>query len=778
VHFNAKDAKDLKDTEMVKLWSIPVTLVFLLTIPAVAQVRTGSITGTVVDADTQSPLIGANVYIMGTTLGTATDEKGSFTLENIPVGSYTVQSSYLGYIPSRLPDVIVRSGSTTNIFIELRLSYLESEAVEVTAGYFDSAAEQPVSIVALSREEIRRATGAAGDVSRIIQVLPSIAKVNDQYNGLIVRGGSPIENAFYVDNIEIPNINHFPAQGSTAGAVGLLYVDFIEDVHFYTGSAPALYGNRLSSVMDIRLREGNREGLTGKLFLDMAGFGGIAEGPLPGQKGSWLLSVRRSYVDVLVDIMDLGVTPLYTDLQAKIVYEPAKNHRFGVVAIAGYDKNEPTRDQAKNLDSSVYGSEKYTQSTLGLNWRWLWSTSGYSNTSLSYSGVWYRNNWSRIRTDDLFIRNSSLESWIGIRNRNRMRFNPVHTIEFGFDTKILLHDYDYYLAESVDLLGNISPSISFVGDVRTEEYGIFLHYILRPFSRLQANIGVRADKYTYNNSNSFSPRLSVTYSLTGRTSVSGSVGLFTQSLPQFFLIQNERNRELTKPRSVHYIVGIDHLIREDTKLIIEVYRKAYRYMPLNPSQPSMFILDETLYRFPFYLAHQVFVDTGTAEAQGVEASIQKKLAERLYGIAGVSYSGTRYTGYDGIRRNRVVDNRVIINIGGGYKPNEKWEFSLRWVYAGGTPYTPFDIERSREVNSAVFDQTRINAERHPDYHSLSLRFDRRFHFSSSNLILYFDIWNVYNRKNVAGYFWNEFKIEQGIQYQWGIMPIFGVEFEL
>jgi hypothetical protein len=778
VHFNAEIAKDIKDTKMVKLLSIPVALIFLLTTPVVTQERLGSMKGTVVDADTKSPLIGANVYVLGTTRGAATDDKGVFGLENIPVGSYTVQASYIGYNPLRITDVIVRSSGTTNIHIELRLSYLESEAVEVTAGYFDSVTEQPVSIVSLSREEVRRAPGAAGDVSRIVQVLPSIAKVNDQYNGLIVRGGSPIENAFYVDNIEIPNINHFPAQGSTGGAVGLLYVDFIEDINFYTGGAPALFGNRLSSVMDIRFREGNREEFSGKLFLDMAGFGGIAEGPMLRQKGSWLLSVRRSYVDVLVDIMDLGVTPVYSDLQAKIVYDPAKNHRFTLVAVAGHDKSSPTRDQAESLDFSVYGSEKYTQSTLGLNWRWLWSANGYTNTSLSYSGVWYRNNWSRIRTEELFIRNSSHESWVGIRNRNRIRFNPVHTVEFGFDTKILLHDYDYYLAESVDLLGNISPSVLFAGDLGTEEYGVFLHYIVRPFKRLQATIGARTDYYANNDRYSVSPRLSVSYSLTDRTSINGSVGFFTQSLPHFFLVQNERNRELDNPRSIHYIAGINHLLTEDTKLIIEAYRKEYKYMPLNPSQPSLFVLDETLYQFPFYLAHQFFVDTGTAEAQGVEANIQKKLAKSIYGIAGASYSVTRYTGYDGIRRKRVFDNRIIINIGGGYKPNEKWEFSLRWVYAGGTPYTPFDIERSREVNSAVFDETRINADRHPDYHSLSIRFDKRFHFASSNLIFYLDVWNVYNRKNVAAYFWNEFKNEQDIQYQWGIMPVFGVEFEL
>jgi hypothetical protein len=745
--------------------------------PMIAQERSGTLRGTVIDTDTKSPLIGANVFIVGTTRGAATDNNGMFIIEGVQVGSYTIQVSYIGYEAVRVTDLIIRSDRSTNVPVELRLSYLESETVEVRSGYFEVRAEQPLSVVSLSREEVRRAPGAAGDISRIIQILPSIAKVNDQYNGLIVRGGSPLENIFYVDNIEIPNINHFPAQGSTGGAVGLLYVDFIEDAVFYTGSPPVLYGNRLSSVMDIRFREGNRERFNGKLFMDMAGFGAVAEGPLGGNSGSWLLSARRSYLDALVEIMDLVVTPVYSDMQAKVVYDISPAHRLSIVAVAGHDRNTPTRDEAENLDFSVYGSEEYTQGTAGLNWRWLWGQNGFSNTSVSYSGIRYRNHWSRVRTESLFIDNSSFENWLGFRNNNRIRFDRVHTIEFGMDAKLLFNNYDYYLAESTDILGNITPLLSFAGDASAEEYGAFLHYNLRPSQRLQAMIGTRVDHYSYNNQTVLSPRISVSYAITNRTSLNGSVGLFTQSLPIFFLVQSEQNKELENPRSVHYVAGIDHLLSEDTKLSIELYRKEYSQMPLNPDQPSLFLLDESLYQFPMYTGQQRLVDVGKAEARGIEMTIQKKLAEHIYGITGASYSNARYRAYDREWRDRVVDNRIVANIAGGYKPNEKWEFSLRWVYAGGTPYTPFDIERSREVNSAIFDETRINAERHSDYHSLSVRFDRRFHFSRSNLVFYLDVWNIYNRKNVSSYFWNEFKNEKAVQYQWGIMPVFGVEFE-
>jgi hypothetical protein len=754
-----------------------IAVILFIDIPLIAQERSGTLRGTVLDVDTKSPLVGANVFIVGTTRGAATNEIGVFVIKDIPVASYTIKVSYIGYDPVKITDVIVRSDRVTTIPIELRLSYLESEMVEVTSGYFEALAEQPLSVVALSREEVRRAPGVAGDVSRIIQVLPSIAKVNDQYNGLIVRGGSPIENIFYIDNIEIPNLNHFPTQGSTGGAIGLLNVDFLEDVRFYTGGAPSLYQNRLSSVMDIRFREGNRERFDGKMFLDMAGFGGVIEGPLPSAKGSWLISARRSYLDLIVDLMDLVVSPVYGSFQGKIVYDLSRNHRLNFVVVSGYDKNTPTEEQARDLDYSVYGSEEHVQFTLGVDWRWLWARNGYSNTSLSYSTVRYKSNWSRIRTDNLFIENDSQEQWLGIRNSNRIRFDSRNTIEFGMDAKYLLNDYNTFFAESIDPLGNASPSLLYMDAVSAEEYGVFIHFVVQPYERLKTIIGLRGDHYTYSNRYSFSPRLFVSYSLTDRTSINGSIGSYTQLLPMPILVQNKENKNLKNPQSVQYIVGIEHLLTGDTRLSVEVYRKEYANMPLNPAQPTLFVLDETIYQAPFYLAHRSLIDDGKAEAQGVEATLQKKLVERVYGIVSAAYSSARYKAEDGIWRNRVFDNRIIVNIEGGFKPNEKWEFSVRWVYAGGTPYTPFDIERSTEVNSGVFDETRINADRHPDYNSLSLRFDRRFHFARSNLIFYLDIWNVYNRRNIASYFWNEFKNEKDIQYQWGIMPVFGLEYE-
>ena len=244
------------------------------------------------------------------------------------------------------------------------------------------------------------------------------------------------------------------------------------------------------------------------------------------------------------------------------------------------------------------------------------------------------------------------------------------------------------------------------------------------------------------------------------------------------LSQNEIHQQLETPSAMHYILGIDHLLTPDTKLSLEAYQKNYDHFPLDPNQPQLFVLDELFYRYGFFFNHEQLVDQGKAIAKGVEIVLQKKLAKDFYGLASAAYFRARYRDIDGIWRDRVLDNRMLFSLEGGYKPDQNWEFSLRWIYAGGSPYTPFDLDASRAAHRSVLDENKTNAERYPDYHSLNIRFDRRFYWGNSNLIFYLSVWNAYNRKNVASYFWNEQKQKQDQIYQWLLLPIFGLEYEL
>ena len=212
-------------------------------------------------------------------------------------------------------------------------------------------------------------------------------------------------------------------------------------------------------------------------------------------------------------------------------------------------------------------------------------------------------------------------------------------------------------------------------------------------------------------------------------------------------------------------------------MTMEFYQKNYRDLPIDLTQPGLFLLDEVFYKQGYVFNNQQLNSVGKAYSRGIELMIQKKLARDFYGLASASFFRTRYQGADDTWRNRIFDNRLIVSIEGGYKPNSRWEFSLRWIYAGGRPFTPYDVEASQALNRGVYDESQINEDRYPAYHSLNLRFDRRFHFSRSNLIFYLSVWNAYNRQNVSAYFWDQTENKQGTIYQFGMLPIFGLEFE-
>jgi len=744
----------------------------------------GTLKGRVLDAETRGSLPGASVRLADTQMGAMTDLDGYFTIDGVPVGSYTVQFGYIGYEPFSKTDVIVRPKRITTLQVELNVSAIEMDAVVVTGGYFARVEDQPTSSMTFSAEEIRRAPGSAGDVSRIIYGLPSVAKVNDTKNSLIVRGGGAFENGFYLDNIEIPNINHFPEHGSSGGPIGMLNVDFIQDVDFHTGGFSAVYGGRLSSVMDLSFREGNRDEFDGQLDLNFAGFGGVAEGPLGRGKGAWLVSARKSFLDLIVEAIgeDEGSVPDYGDLQGKLVYDLSDHHTVTILDILGIDAIANRREDAVENKENVYNDFGFLGNTFGINWQYLWGDKGYSNTSISHTLARFdfegfeTRHYMDTGTDKRLFDMGGSEQAIKVRNVNYYAVSRSHKLEFGVDLKRLNVTYDNYYGEYTDHLGQVTPAYRVDDDIGASKVQAFLSYSWRPWERLTLTPGIRIQHFTYNEHTTMSPRFSLSCRIGENTSVNASTGVFHQNIPLPLLVQNDANRNLTDLRAYHYVLGLHHLLTENTRLTVEVYDKEYGNFPLDPIQPSLFVMDLIVYD-GIFLNGNPFVDGGSAFSRGIEVMLQKKLARDVYGMVSGSYFRSRYKDYDGIWRDRVYDNRYTCNVEGGYKPNNRWEFSLRWIYAGGVPYTPFDQEASETAGRGVFDANKINGERQPDYHSLNIRFDRRFHFSGSNLIFYLSVWNAYERKNISDYYWNEVDNKQEEHEQWGTLPIFGLEYE-
>jgi TonB dependent receptor-like, beta-barrel/CarboxypepD_reg-like domain/TonB-dependent Receptor Plug Domain len=754
-----------------------VLLVVLIGLSSILFSQVGNLMGRVVDVDTSYPLSNVTVIVKELEQGVYTNEKGQYKIMNLPVGSYSVAFQIIGSLPQLKSDVIIRSNRTTFVNGELKRAAIQIEGITVETDYFTKTENQATGVISFSNEEIRRAPGSAGDVSRIMMSLPSVAKVNDQSNNLIVRGGNPMENTFFIDNIEIPNINHFPHQGSSGGPIGILNVDFIKDVTFNTGGFSAIYGDKLSSIMEIDFRDGNPNEFDGQLDFSWIGFGGIFEGPL-SEKSTAVLAVKRSYLQYLIEAIDIGTStaPEYGDIQGKYTYEFNPFQKLSFLAIFSDDHNAPDQENATENAMSHFGNQDLYQGTYGLNWRAVWNESSFSNTSLSVTSSQYDEDfWETFKTpvsNIPDIKNRTNETELKLRNVSFKRLTEKIGLDFGIDAKYLLHDYDNYMAATTNATGGTAPELIMEDKVAAQKIGGFVSLNYDHSQFFKTTFGVRADYFSLNENITISPRFSCKYRFNEKTSLNASAGIFHQNLPLLLLSQNDANKELKDPYATHYIVGIEHQLSSDTRLIVEAYQKDYSNFPTDPNQPGIFVIDDDFFNY-----YENLADDGQALSRGVEVILQKKLAESVYGLASATYFRSRYKSADGKWRDRNYDNQMIVSIEGGYKPTPGLEMSLRWIYAGGVPYTPIDKLLSEANGYAVLDATKINQERYPDYHSLNIRLDKRFFFNKTNLVIYASVWNTYNQKNIAEYFWNNEEQEIKEVYQWGLLPVIGIEWE-
>lgn len=736
----------------------------------------GNIQGKVLDAETQKPLVGANIYIKNTQTGTTTGLDGSYMIKNIPVGLISVVFSYIGYEAATKTDLSIKPERTLFLDIEMNPSAVELKDVVVSNGYFSELENKPVSTINFNSEEIRRSPGTAGDVSRILYTLPSVAKVNDQRNSLIVRGGTAVENSFYLDNIEIPNINHFPVEGSSDGPIGILNADFISNVNFHSGGFSPIYGDRLSSIMDISYREGSKARFSPQVNLSMAGIGGALEGPI-GNSGNYLFSFNRSYLDLLVNQIEEGSPlPKYGDAQGKITYDIDDGNRLTLLDVFSIDKIYLDADKAVVNDANIYGKTDGAMNTVGVNWRHIWNDKGYSNTSLSHNYAKYNLNYSKTADRRLFHTNDSKEHTVKLRNVNYLKLDDKNSLEFGAELSGMFIKYNTFYGEYKDQYGSVTPPLYINNKISGFKLGAFGVHHLNFLRDFKLEYGARVDYFTYNGNFNFSPRANLTYQLDPKTSFTVSAGLFYQNIPNNILVQSENFKSLKTPSAVHYIAGFNKTLWNATRLSVEVYYKDYRNFPVNPSQPTMFLFDQVQV-FGIFWSNAVLKDNGRASAKGIEVILQKKLAEDFYGLVSGSISNSSYKDYFGNVHDRIYDNRFNFNLEGGYMPSKDWEFKIRWIYAGGAPYTPFDYEASKKAGVGIWDISRTNSVRLPDYHSMNIRIDKRFYFSSSSLLLYLSVWNVYNRKNIAFYYWNEVTNNIQAQKQWSTLPVLGVEYE-
>lgn len=745
--------------------------------PAPLLSQTG-VTGRVTDQGTNRPIAAARVSLRGTEHVAITDSSGRYRIVGVETGTWIIEVRRIGYRPLAFPDVVVRQNRFSVIDLSLEPAPFELATVEAAPALFPEPSLVAGSLVGFSAEEIKRAPGAAGDVSRILQGLPSVAKVNDQSNALAVRGGSPLENLFLVDGIEIPNINHFPTQGSSGGPIGLLHVDLIREVDFSAGGFGAEAGDRLSSVLNIRFREGNREAFDAQLDLNFIGFGGIAEGPL-GRSGSWIVAGRRSYLDLAIKAFDLGTTaiPQYGDYQGKVVVDLNRNHRLGLLAVLADDRFETDLANAIENEAFTFGRQDLLQGTTGLTWTAAFGPRVNAVTSAA---------WSTSRFDEEYYEAGGANGLI-FRNRSRERALRLrHATNVDLGSGILSIGGDASRASSrydnrydvPNPLGTSPTTLDVRTTLRSTRAGAFATLAPRTSQTVSLLLGTRVDYHSATGNTTLSPRGSLSIRLSPRTVATASGGVYYQTLPTVLLAQAESHLALPDPRAVHAVLGLSHQLAEDLRFTLEGYHKRYDRLPVDPDQPGLLPVDALYHGFGFLAAHKELIPSGRGTTTGLEALLQKRMSHRFYGQIGGSYARTFYRAGDGIRRPRVFDNRAVLTAEGGWKVGRSWDLSARWLYAGGAPYTPVDAAASAAAGRTVLDGSRINGARLPAYHALSVRADRRFAIGGTTLNTFLSVWNAYNRENIAQVYWNPATGRVDSVKQWTLLPVFGIEWEL
>jgi len=779
------------------LMSAILVPVMLLAAPLQAEELLGSLQGEAVESLSRRPIQGVLIQLLNTERSALSDENGKFTISNVPVGSYSLSFSAADFKTVSKADVIIRPRRITHVKVSLDVQMKGiAETIEVTGSYFHKDEKNPLSAMNVSAEEVRRAPGTAGGISRMLKVMPGTSTAVDDNTDLVVRGGSPYENGYVIDNIEVPNIDHLPHLASSGGAFSALNAALIQSVDFYTGGFSANYGGYLSSITDIQLREGNRREFDGQANLDMSGAALILEGPFYKGKGSFLATFKQYYLKLLksMDFLDVGGFSGTKDGQLKISYDISPTQKFDLLYF-----HLSGRLDEEGTGIRIQDKQEYSHHTLGINWVANWNPRFFSNTSLAFSSyktlTGERYAWVTpiIWTEDIYEiwDVEDVTSGFHLRNTNFLALNNRNKLEFGFQAKHEANSLErvfYPLNNSpypfpdADRDWTISEKFNY--DSNATKVGLFFSYTGTFFKQLTATIGLRGDYFSTHNSFHLSPRFSYRYQINPRLSLNGGVGVFYQTLPMTFFSYIPDAAACRDMKAVHYLLGMELFLGHATKMTLEGYIKKYENLPITPERPRWLAMDyvvswfrTNIYDPVGYRVPATLTDEGSGYSRGIELFIQKKLAKKFYGFLSASLFRSRYKDLSGETHNRVYDNRFIFNLSMGYKPNRHWEFSAKWSIMGGGPYTPIDVAASRQYDTWINDVSRFLQARFPSYNSLNLRLDKRFYFKGSSLTLYLDLWNALNHRNVRYYWWGIYEEEIRTTYQMGILPIFGVEFE-
>jgi hypothetical protein len=747
-----------------------ILVVLLLFTAQLAVAQTGVIRGKVFNKINNEAVSFANIAIQGTTMGAAADENGNYVISNLNPGLYNLEASFVGFKKLVIYEVQVTNARPAMIDFELEEEAKNLEEVVITAANtFVKSEESPLSLRTIGTTEIKRTPGGNRDISRVVRSLPGVASTPSFRNDIIIRGGSPSENTFYLDGIQIPVINHFQTQGSSGGPVGIINVDLLKEVNFYSGAFPANRGNTMSSVFDFSLKEGRSDKWTFNGVVGASDLGITMEGPV-NKKSTLVFSARRSYLQFLFSLFNLPFLPVYNDLQFKYKYKLDNKNQITLLGVGAIDDFSLNLDAPDNIDDPAEKEEaEYILNALPVSEQWNYamgirydhfrkngnSTIVLSRNALNNSAVKYKGN-DDSDPDNLIQDYNSRETETRLRmedysTKNTWRINyGINFERASFRTS----DYNKIVTQEGAVTRNYTTEVSI------NKWGLFGQVSNTFYDALTLSIGLRMDANNYSGDmnnliDQLSPRLSASYKISSTINLNFNTGIYYQ-LPTYTVLgyRNSTTNELenkengvTYIRSKHLVGGIEFNLRSNSRITVEGFYKGYDQYP--------FLLEDSISLANLgadfgVIGNAPVSSTSEGRSHGVELMLQQKLYKGFYGI--VAYTWVRSEFED--KNEKLIasswDNRHVVSLTAGKKFGKNWEVGARWLFTGGSPYTPFNVQETVRIENwdvrpyGVPDYDQLNSQRISAYHQLDLRIDKKYFFPRWSLNIYFDVQNVYN----------------------------------
>jgi len=743
-------------------------LIFLITFSVGLFAQTGSIKGRVFNIKNNEPLPFTNIIVSGTTIGSISDFDGNFLFKGLNPGYVKLEATSVGFERIMTEEILVTNAKTASIDIAMKEVAVQISGVEVTASVFKRVEESPVSLKSLGISQIEKSPGSNRDISKVIQTLPGVASSVSFRNDIIVRGGGPSENRFLLDGIEIPNLNHFATQGASGGPVGIINTDFLREVDFYSGAFPASRGNSLSSVIDMKLIDGNPDRMVYRATLGASEMALSANGPV-SEKTNVLVSVRQSYLQFLFSAIGLPFLPTFTDYTVKVKTKFNVKNELTIISIGALDNfklntglKNPTEEQQYILDYLPVNNQ--WNYAIGANYR-HYRDNSYGTWVISRNML-FNEAYKYFNNDENAPENKILD-YSSYEIENKIRYEEVlrtegYKISYGAGAEFAKYENNTFQKVFIPAGDDTITEINYASELKLFKWNVFAQVSKSIFEeRLLLSLGIRSDANDYSTkmSNLFkqiSPRFSASYSLTPELALNFNTGRYFQlpayttlgyRLPDGELLN--KTNGLRYIQADHLVAGIDFRRNDQSKITLEGFYKFYNYYP--------FSLRDSVSLASKGADFGVAGDEGVTpiskgKAWGVELYYREKITRNI--DATVSYTWVR-SSFEDKHGNFIPsawDNRNILNVSALASLKKNWNVGIKWRFVGGSPYTPYDFERSSLIEAwdakgrGYLNYDEFNTQRLTVFHQLDLRVDKEYYFKKWSLNLYLDIQNLYNFK--------------------------------